>query len=345
SVFIGWIPGHVGIPGIVYVEREAKRIMKTVHNPVHVDGVTFGIRNDMIAREVRRSDWMKWHKAQGHGYYERTPRKPRHLRGLSHLNLYTLVRIRSGTDIRDHDDCNGHDMRFHLVYCPRFADGRPDRETLFDDKALPLWADWWRSHDFLGYSIQAQKPSLGTVQIVGGNPSGEPIHCPAPRDSTLVPATTIRLHKMCPNCSKVVMGDHRCRKIVPKRRGTFDYLPMDWDGPCYVCHTVVCKKKDVNATWLRKFVCVCGAEFALASGLSTHVECMAECFEVWKSRYIRDMKLLEDSFSREDGGLEPLPDMIVMGGEDALLPGSLVERAPLGLRRVGGHWLLVKDML
>ncbi|RPA92262.1 hypothetical protein L873DRAFT_1817904 [Choiromyces venosus 120613-1] len=76
-------------------------------------------------------------------------------------------------------------------------------------------------------------------------------------------------------------------------------------------------------------VCVCGAEFALANRLSTHVECTAECFEVWKTEYIRDMKLLEHSFSREDGGLEPLPDMIVMGGEDALLPGSLVERAPV----------------
>ncbi|RPB00285.1 hypothetical protein L873DRAFT_1805425, partial [Choiromyces venosus 120613-1] len=75
------------------------------------------------------------------------------------------------------------------------------------------------------------------------------------------------------------------------------------------------------------FVCVCGAEFALASGLSTHVECTAECFEFWKTQYIWDMKLLEDYFSWENGGLEPLPDMIVMGGEDTLLPGSLVERA------------------
>ncbi|RPA98027.1 hypothetical protein L873DRAFT_1915427 [Choiromyces venosus 120613-1] len=169
-ISIGWVPGHLDIPGNVYVDHEAKRVAQLVPNPVHSDGITFGIRNDMIANELRRLEWAKWHSDQGHGYYDRGPRKPRHLQGPSRLDLFVLIRIRSGTGVKDHDSCAGHELRFHLVSCERFASRRPDREMLFDDKSLAGWVDWWRWHDYLGFNVLAHKSSLGGVQIVGVTP-------------------------------------------------------------------------------------------------------------------------------------------------------------------------------
>ena len=90
---------------------------------------------------------------EGHGYYDRAPRKPRHLRELSRLDHYILLRLRSGTNVIGHDDCRGKSDRFHLVSCDRYLAKRPRFPTLFNDKPVHDWCDWWQSHFNLGMGI------------------------------------------------------------------------------------------------------------------------------------------------------------------------------------------------
>ena len=58
-----------------------------------------------LIKEWKREEWLKWHKEEGHDYYGRSPGKPKHLKGLSRLDCYVLMRIRSGMDKRGHEEC------------------------------------------------------------------------------------------------------------------------------------------------------------------------------------------------------------------------------------------------
>src|SRR5207302_10339782 len=139
SVIFGWVPGHMGILGNEAVDQRARSSVGQQPRPALWDGVSFGIGHAALARELRREEWEDWHGREGHEYYARGPRPPRHLRGLSRMDSYVLLRIRSGTGLVGHDDCEGKDARHHWVECPRYERGRPARDTLYKDSAVPAW--------------------------------------------------------------------------------------------------------------------------------------------------------------------------------------------------------------
>jgi len=170
GVGICWIPGHHGIAGNEMSDAKAK---EAVGGPLHVRnwaGVVLGLGHAMVARELRATEWAHWHRSEGHGYYARSPKKPRHLRGLSRVDHYILLRIRSGTDVKSHDGCPGVDDRFHLTSCDRYLVKRPRFPTLFNDKRIPDWRDWWQSHFNLGMGIPSEHVDNDGVVTVCGNP-------------------------------------------------------------------------------------------------------------------------------------------------------------------------------
>jgi len=59
------------------------------------------------AIDLKSEEWMSWHMEQGHDYYKRRPTKPNHLKGLTRLNAYVLIRIRLGMDQAGHEACVG----------------------------------------------------------------------------------------------------------------------------------------------------------------------------------------------------------------------------------------------
>jgi len=137
AVHICWIPGHPGIAGNKMSDAKAK---EAVGGALHVRnwaGIVLGLGHTMIAMELRTAEWVHWHVSEGHGYYDRSPKKPRHLRGLSSLDHYILLRIPSSTGVVAHDDCHGVNDRFHLVSCDKYLAKCPRFPTLFNDKGVP----------------------------------------------------------------------------------------------------------------------------------------------------------------------------------------------------------------
>ena len=106
-VSFGWVPGHMGVLGNEAVDQRAKNSIGQQLRPALWDRVSFGIGHSARARELRKGEWEGWHSKEGHGYYPRGPRPPRHLHGLSRMDSYVLLRIRSGTGLVGHDDCEG----------------------------------------------------------------------------------------------------------------------------------------------------------------------------------------------------------------------------------------------
>jgi len=170
AIRICWIRGHHGIAGNEMSDAKAKEAVGGVLHVRNWAGVVLGLGHAMIARELRTAEWSHWHTSEGHGYYDRSRRKPRHLRGLSRLDHYILLRIRSSTDVVGHDDCQSAKDHFHLTSCDRYLVTRPRFPTLFNDKRIPDWCDWWQSHFHLGMGIPSEHMDNDGVVMVCGNP-------------------------------------------------------------------------------------------------------------------------------------------------------------------------------
>jgi len=65
--------------------------------------------------------------------------------------------------------------------------------------------------------------------------------------------------------------------------------------------------------------CVCGKLFMSGGALSRHVEEDEGCFLVWRTRYLRDMEVLEGEILQERVDLYPDFDVILASQEDSLI--------------------------
>lgn len=137
KVTIEWIPGHKDIKG----NKLADEVAKAMRNrSLEIGGrwTTMNYEEDekTIINQWKEEQLKKWHQDKGHEYYERDPTKPKHLKGLSTLDCYVLMRLRSGADKRNHEECRNYGFRHHLALCNRFKEKRPELHTLYDDKAI-----------------------------------------------------------------------------------------------------------------------------------------------------------------------------------------------------------------
>jgi len=167
---IQWIPGHMKVLGNELVDRMTKRSCDMVLEPSHWAHIDFSLGTLPMFRKRRLDQWRTWHISQGHGYYTGTPHDYHHLRGLSRLDFFAVIRIRSGTGIVGHDDCIGKDDRFHYISCNRYDDCRPRFETLFNNRHLQDWVGWIHSHNMLGLGIPSNTPRSGNVTVAYDNP-------------------------------------------------------------------------------------------------------------------------------------------------------------------------------
>jgi len=265
-VTLFWVPGHAGVGGNEVVDVAAKAGCRMMVDAVARNGVAMNVRNGMVIRELRASEWSAWHIGQGHGYYGRMPSPPKHFRGLRRWDVYVLVRLRSGTgDLSGHRDCVGSDDRFHLARCVRFLAGRPPFHTLHDDKRLSDWKAWWRRHDYLGTQVARQKTAIAGIRVVGGNPFDDGCRISIGGGPT-IPAVFIRPSKDCAQCGKTVVGEHRCRPNAP-RRGKYDFIPADYRGDCYTCGEVISNAVD---------------DRAFRTGIARHFAKRERCLLVWR---------------------------------------------------------------
>ena len=237
AVRICWIPGHRGIAGNEMSDTKAKEAVGGVLHAPHWDGVVLGLGHAMIAKELRSTEWAHWHTAEGHGYYGRTPKKPRHLRGLSRLDHYILLRIRSGTGVSGHDGCPGVDDRFHLVSCDKYLAKRPRFPTLFDDKRVPGWRDWWQSHFNLGLGIPSEHKDNDGVVTVCGNPFQRTV-------TQLINGTLSLFHIGTPDsrCTRCLLkscnSSDKCKLPLKFAGGDGRQVALTWwplTGPCGKC--------------------------------------------------------------------------------------------------------------
>jgi len=246
AVRICWIPGHNGIAGNVMSDAMAKKAVGGVLHARNWAGVVLGLGHAMIARELRAAEWSHWHTSEGHGYYDRTPKKPRHLRGLSRLDHYVLLRLRSGTDVVGHDGCQNADDRFHLTTCGKYLVKRRRFPTLFNDKRIAEWRDWWQSHFNLGMGIPSEHMDNDGVITVCGNPFQRTVTQLV--DGTL---TLVNLSENCLRCLREkCLGDGACRLPLT-------YIPSKWywDSGDQVCGACNARVMEMGGHWNRKPGC------------------------------------------------------------------------------------------
>jgi len=239
AVRICWILGHFGIAGNERSDAKAKQAVGGVLHVRNWAGVVLDLGHAMIARALRSAEWTHWHTTEGHGYYDRSPRKPRHLRDLSRLDHYILLRLPSGTGVSGHDECSGISDRFHLVSCDKCLAGRLRFPTLFNDKRVPEWRDWWQSHFNLRLGIPSEHQDNDGVVTVCGNPFQRTV-------TQLINGTLSLFHLGAPDsrCTRCLLkscsGGDKCRLPLKftSLGGSGRQVALAWwpdSGPCGDC--------------------------------------------------------------------------------------------------------------
>jgi len=168
SVLMSWVPGHRGIHSNELVDMTARNALTPLEEWRWV-GLYFGIGQSEKARSAMSDKWFAWHHDEGHSYYTRKPWKPSHLRPLTRMDFYVIMRLWSGTGVNSLE-AYGNLPRYHLLDCLRFAEGCPEHSTRYDDKVLGDWVGWARRHFYLGMGIPRGLEEIDGCQVVAGYP-------------------------------------------------------------------------------------------------------------------------------------------------------------------------------
>ena len=147
------------------------------------------------------------------------------------------MRVRSSTGVSGHDECPGVDDRFHLLSCDRYLAKRPRFPTLFNDKRVPEWRDWWQSHFNLGMGIPREHQDNDGVVTVCGNPFQRTV-------TQLINGTLSLFHLGAPDsrCTRCMLkscnGSNKCKLPLKFTGGGGRRVALKWwpnAGPCEKC--------------------------------------------------------------------------------------------------------------
>lgn len=182
----------------------AKKACDLALEPGRCTHIHFGFGGYARIRERRAAEWRKCHVAEGHSDYKGTLRDIRHLHTLSRLDIFALIRIRSGTGLVGHDDCINKDNRHHWTFCDHYLALRPAHDMLYDNLKLDPWIKWSWYHDCLGLGIPSNTLRSGNVSLAFGNPfdSSACIIWDGRYSTVDVASPTYR----CEHCNKVHAG-------------------------------------------------------------------------------------------------------------------------------------------
>jgi len=206
AVAFGLSPGHALIAGNEMADVAAKRASNGPS--VNCRDICFGIRNHSVIGRKRVEEWKGWHADEGHRYYRRNLRPPRHMRGLTRLDAYVLLRLRVGVTKQRHNDCDDTD-RFHLLHCAELEASQPDTTPIHDDQKIGEWMSWWRRHDSIGMGILLCARYIEDVRVVAGNPFSGQVYI---RDAHGLRVADVLID--CRRCLRANCDGIACRRPV-----------------------------------------------------------------------------------------------------------------------------------
>jgi len=136
-VILSWSLRHAGIFRNKLADTTANITTRICVLGGFMYDVDFGLSQESAIARLRTRMWREYHISFDRTYYDQIPKKPRLMRGLSRMDNYCLIRLRSGTHVRT--SCNCADKYDHLLVhlwgCQWFAGGKPTGSSCNDKNA------------------------------------------------------------------------------------------------------------------------------------------------------------------------------------------------------------------
>ena len=128
------------------------------------------------------------------------------------------MRLKSGMDKRGHEECKNESFRHHLALCEKYNKRRPELHTLYDDKSLGKWKEWWETNEYLNMGIPTNTISHKNVRIMYCNPFDNTVTIEK-NGKTITEKSD---NQVCDRCQRAHLG--RCAKKMTIRQGRWFFV-------------------------------------------------------------------------------------------------------------------------
>ena len=220
AITFGWSPGHVGIVGNELADRATNTASRLRPLGGFTHDIDFGLSLESAAYKIRFKMWREYHILFDRTYYDRMPKSPKFMKGMTRMGYECLIWLRSGTHVWTPCNSVGKDDRLHLWGCDKFAAGRPVRSPT-DDRHAEKLCVWAASYNYLGQGIPQSLPGQDGVLVMGGNPFDHTIIIDDGNGVRTVPVLQTR---ECSQCGEMCKGGSGCLRLVmrdPPRKYLF----------------------------------------------------------------------------------------------------------------------------
>ena len=115
--------------------------------------------------------------------------------------------------------------------CEKYKKSRPELHTLYDDREIEKWKNWWTTHEYLSIDIPTNMLEQIGVRVIYGNPFDKTITIM--KNGETIKENVLKPMNVCKDCNNYHRGN--CREAIQKVRAGRWFFKGENEIECKEC--------------------------------------------------------------------------------------------------------------